>query len=98
MRRRCPCFETPLIFDDVAEVITLMASFSQVVVLSYPPPHVIVRQTASAASLRARLTQLLPIEGSRQGMPTDLSTMMRYAASIPYCANAMRGEPLGAMH
>jgi hypothetical protein len=89
MRRQHPCFEMPLIFDDVTEVITLMASFSQVVVISYLPPHIIVHQTASAASLRARLTQLLPIEGSHRGLPTDLSTMMRSAASIPYCANAM---------
>jgi hypothetical protein len=32
----------PPIFNDIAEFITLMASFSQVVILRYLPLHIIV--------------------------------------------------------
>jgi hypothetical protein len=39
----------PLIFNDIVEVITLMGSFSQVVVLSYLPPCIIIPQMAIVA-------------------------------------------------
>jgi hypothetical protein len=50
VRRRGPCSEKPPIFNDIAEVIMLMASFSQVAVLSYPPSRVIVSQMVTIAS------------------------------------------------
>jgi hypothetical protein len=46
----------PPIFNDIAEFITLMASFSQVVILRYLPLHIIVSQTVIAASQRCHFT------------------------------------------
>jgi hypothetical protein len=40
----------PLIFNDITEVITVMASFPQVAVLSYPLSRIIVSQIAIAIS------------------------------------------------
>jgi hypothetical protein len=47
-RGRQPCPETPLVIDDIVEVITIMSVFPLLVVLSYPLTSVVVGQVSVA--------------------------------------------------